>query len=1033
MNRILRLIACTVFALSSRGAEPSAPSQESPFQYREARLPNYLSGHRWGAEGSPLTQMQLPVAPAESMQHMVVPEGFEVQLFAAEPDIRPPLAMAWDERGRLWLCESIDYPNEPQEPGKGRDTIRICEDTDGDGLADRFTVFADQLSIPTSLAFSQGGVIVHQAPDTLFLKDTDGDDRADVRQVLFTGWSLSDTHAGPSNLRYGLDNHFWGLVGYSGFEGEIAGTPRTFRSGFYRFRPDASAFEFIRSNNNNNWGLGFSEEGLVFGSTANRNPSVFMAIPNRYYEQVRGWSGGTLTGIAETFLFQPISDRVRQVDHHGGYTAAAGHALYTARSYPREYWNRKAFVTGPTGKLIGTFSLNRDGGSFRASNESNLLASVDEWTAPIAAEVGPDGQVWFIDWYNYIVQHNPTPVGHQRGKGNAYVTALRDKRHGRIYRIEFQGGRSTRLNSLAGASPDRLVRTLTDDNMFWRSHAQRLLVERGNGDVVGALIDLIDDQNVDALELNPGAIHALWTLEGLGLLADPEVGVYDSVVGALSHPSAGVRRNAVMVLPRGGASSAAILRAHLLDDQDAQVRIAALLALADSPADSSIAYRTAQFLMQPGNADDRYLREAATMVAARNAMNFLRNALTGVSGTPSAGLLEVVERVATHWASGTESGQLGSLLRLAGQADGSVLLALLDGLLAGGRETVRPELTAGDRRYLKQLMEGLEFAAQDAMVALAQSWGETDLFAGSLESVLRELRIRVGDSSMAPNEQVRAAARLIRLADNEDSLAHVIDQIQWQTPSDLAVGLIRELGGSDSEAVVSILSAAWKRFTPASRRAAVNVLLMRFDWTMGLLGAIGRGDIPKSELSASEWQQLIYHKNTTIQLRAGNMGIGAGDPDREAVFQRKRSALTREGDLDRGRELYTLLCAQCHKLGTEGGAVGPELTGVGSRAPEEILIEIVDPNRSLETNYRAWSLETKDGRNLSGRLDSEDQSSVELLDVSGQRHVVPRNQIAVLEAGDLSLMPVGLIDDLSDADVASLVRFLSASKETGHP
>ena len=1013
-------------------AQAPAASSPSPFRYQEAKLPNYLSGHRWGKEGDSLTQMQLPVLAEESMKHMVVPDGFEVQLFAAEPDIGPPLAMAWDERGRLWLCESVDYPNEHQKPGQGRDTIRICEDTDGDGRADKFTVFADNLSICTSIAFSHGGVIVHQAPDTLFLKDTDGDDRADVRQVLFSGWSLSDTHAGPSNLRYGLDNHFWGLVGYAGFDGNIAGEQRKFRSGFYRFRPDASEFEFLRSNNNNNWGLGFSEEGLVFGSTANRNPSVFLGIPNRYYERVRGWSGGTLTGIAESFLFNPISDRVRQVDHHGGYTAAAGHALYTARSYPRGYWNRKAFVTGPTGKLIGTFTLREDGGGFTSSNTSNLLASVDEWTAPICAEVGPDGQVWFIDWYNYIVQHNPTPVGHERGKGNAYVSDLRDKQHGRVYRVVYGGASPSKGPSLKGASQSTLIRTLSHENMFWRLNAQRLLVEKGDLGVKEALVSLVDDQSSDSLGLNPAAIHALWTLEGLGLTTGNDPLVTETIIGAFSHPSAGVRRNALMVLPRRHSSTSAILQANLLNDQNAQVRLAALLALADSPADPAVARALIQFFSEDENGGDRWLSEAASMVAAKNAANFLKEALLAGTKSSLSQVPLIVQRVAHHFASGAAASHVGGLLRLTKKGDPVVVQALLDGLVSGWDSLVPPQLSSGDQRFLNELVGGLELHSQDALLALAQVWNVKGLFSGSVETVRLQLTEQLHQANSAQADRISAAGRLIRLQDGKETIAAVLENIGLNTPTELAVGLIRELGLSKSGDLVPGLSGAWQRFTPAIRRSAVNVMLSRFDWTMGMLSAIGKGEIPKSELSASEWQQLIYNKNTTIQLRAGNMGIGAGNPDREAVFQSKLLAASRQGDLKRGKELFTLLCAQCHKLGNDGGAVGPELTGIGSRAREEILIEIVDPNRSLESNYRAWSLETKDGRSLSGRLDSEDQSSIELLDASGQRHVVERRQIASLAAGDLSLMPVGLIDELDDADVAALMSFLAQSKQVGH-
>jgi putative membrane-bound dehydrogenase-like protein len=191
--------------------------------------------------------------------------------------------MAWDERGRLWIAETVDYPNNLQPPGKGNDRITICEDTKGTGRADKFTVFADKLSIPTGLTFANGGAIVTQAPDTLFLKSSKGDDRADVREVLFSGWHTNDTHAGPSNLRRGLDNWIWGTVGYAGFRGKIGDRDYRFSQGVYRFKPDGSQLEFLTSTSNNTWGLGLSETGDVFASTANNQHSVHLALPNRAF------------------------------------------------------------------------------------------------------------------------------------------------------------------------------------------------------------------------------------------------------------------------------------------------------------------------------------------------------------------------------------------------------------------------------------------------------------------------------------------------------------------------------------------------------------------------------------------------------------------------------------------------------------------------------------------------------------------------------------------------------------------------------
>lgn len=227
-----------------------------------------------------------------------------------------------------------------------------------------------------------------------------------------------------------------------------------------------------------------------FGSTANGNPSVHLPIPNRYYEKVRGWSSSVLEGIAGSAPIYPITKQIRQVDHHDKFTAAAGHALYTARNYPSDYWNKTAFVTEPTGHLVATFPITPEGASFTSRNAFNLVASDDEWSSPIVAEVGPDGNVWVIDWYNFIVQHNPTPAGFKTGKGNAYETNLRDKKHGRIYRLVHKEGKNSANVNLTTADSSKLVETLRNDNFFWRKHAQRLLVEKQSKDAIPALIEL---------------------------------------------------------------------------------------------------------------------------------------------------------------------------------------------------------------------------------------------------------------------------------------------------------------------------------------------------------------------------------------------------------------------------------------------------------------------------------------------------------------------------------------------------------------
>jgi putative membrane-bound dehydrogenase-like protein len=597
------------------------------FTYVEAKIPNYVPGARWGTTATPLTQMQEPISPQDSMKHVVVPPGFELKLVASEPDVKKPICMAFDERGRLWIADTFDYPNNMQRPGEGHDRITICASTRGDGVADKLTVFADKLSIPTSIVFASGGIIVAQAPDMLFLKDSTGSDHADVRKVLYHGWGTRDTHAGPSNLRWGFDNWIYGTVGYSGFDGTVNGEHVQFGEGVFRMKPDGSKLEFLGTTSNNTWGVGFSEDGNVFGSTANGDPAWYLSIPNRYYEQVSSWPATRLESTADNWHFWAITDKVRQVDWFGGYTAGAGSALYTARSFPKNYWNRVAFVSEPTGHIVGQFEMIPRGSDFLARNSFNILASDDEWMAPIAAEVGPDGALWIIDWYNYIVQHNPIPRGWVSGRGGAYETPLRDKRHGRIYRLVWDAGTPSKGFDLSKASNEQLIDALKSDNMLWRMHAQRLLVERGDNSAIPALLKLARDASVDQIGLNPAAIHALWTIYGLGGFDGNNADATEAAVADLHHPSAGVRKAAVDVLPRNQQSITAILNAKALEDPDAQVRKSALLALTEMPRSDEAGNAAYTALVRRQDEKDQFIQDAATLAGASHDVGFLKATL----------------------------------------------------------------------------------------------------------------------------------------------------------------------------------------------------------------------------------------------------------------------------------------------------------------------------------------------------------------------------------------------------------------------
>ena len=1004
------------------------PKDAKPFEYIDVgkKIPNYRPQ---GGQGEPMSQMQQPLSPEESMKHMVVPQGFHVELFADEKDLGgKPICMTWDERGRLWCAITMDYPNELQPPGQGRDKIVICEDTKGTGRADKFTVFADKLSIPTSIAFSRGGVIVYNGTQTLFLKATKGDDKADVRQVLFGTWSQGDTHGGPSNMQYGLDNWIWGMQGYNLSRLKLGGEVSEFRQGFYRFKPDGSKMEFVRSTNNNTWGFGMSEEGIIFGSTANGCPSVYMPIPNRYYESVRGWAPSlVLQSIANSNRFQPITDKVRQVDWHGGYTAGAGHALYTARVYPKEYWNRTAFVNEPTGHLVGTFVLKRDGSDFHSTNPFNLFASNDEWTAPIMSEVGPDGNVWMIDWYNFIVQHNPTPNGFKTGKGAAYESDLRDKTHGRIYRIVCDKVAKSDVAplTLADATPQKLVETLKNDNLFWRRHAQRLLVERGKQDVLPGLIALVKDQHVDEIGLNVGAIHALWTMHGLGALDGKNEDAIAAAVAALKHKSAGVRRNAVQVLPRDEKSVQAILAAGLTQDDDPQVRLLSLLALADQPATAAAGKAVVAAMTDPRNARDKWIPDAATAAAAKNGEQFLK-ALSATK-EPSAKLLAVVAIVAEHYARGGPVDSVGGVITSLAEADPKVADAVVRGLAKGWPANAKPKLDDKAEEDLAKLITRLAPERRGALVRLATAWG-SNKFEKYAEAVRKSLLVQVKDEKLSSAERIVAAQELVGQSADKETVEMLLELITPQLPSDVAAGFLQALQATELKEAGQMILERLSSLTPAARNSAFVVLLSRPEWTKSLLASADKGKLQITDLTLDQKQALSDHPDRTIRAKARLLLARGGalpNPDREKVLQEFLVIAKETGDAKAGKEIFTKNCAKCHVHSGEGTRIGPDLTGMAVHSKEHLLTDIIDPSRSVEANFRAYQVTLKNGRVLTGLLASESKTAIEIYDAEGKKQSILRQDIDELTASTKSLMPDGFEKQVSRKEFTDLLEFLT--------
>ncbi|MDP4790717.1 MAG: ThuA domain-containing protein [Verrucomicrobiales bacterium] len=555
----------------------------------------------------PLT-FQKPYSVKGSLERTQVAADLKLELFASDPDIGKPIAMAWDERGRCWVAETYDYPHGVKPDGVGSDRIRICEDTDGDGRADKFTTFADGLNIPTGLVFSKGGIIVSQPPRFYFLKDTDGDDVADVKEEIMTGWGIGDTHAQASNLHYGYDNWLHGAVGYSAYEGTVGGKELSFRMGTYRFRPDGSTMEFLHQFTNNTWAHSQNEAGDNFGGTANGAPIFFGGIPQTIVPE--GMRAMTAKKINLVDAAHALTPNFRQVDVMGGYTSAAGSAFIYSDNLPARLQGM-AMVTEPTMKIVALMDVRPDGAGYTAHDGMNLLASTDEWTSPVYAEVGPDGAIWIADWQNFIIQHNPTPsmdrggYDAKTGVGGAHENPLRDHSRGRIYRVVWEKATAPEVKSLSPSDVPALVAALSAGTQHWRLTAQRLLVEGGHRTAAPALAAL-----VTANDGSIAAIHALWVLHGLGTI---DAATHQA---ALLAKDARLRRNAIRALGSDEAAAKLFFSSGVVTDPDLNTRLAAFVKLGEFSSTPEIQTLVKRLAMDEVTRKDEWLTEAAKVLSA---------------------------------------------------------------------------------------------------------------------------------------------------------------------------------------------------------------------------------------------------------------------------------------------------------------------------------------------------------------------------------------------------------------------------------
>jgi putative heme-binding domain-containing protein len=386
----------------------------------------------------------------------------------------------------------------------------------------------------------------------------------------------------------------------------------------------------------------------------------------------------------------------------------------------------------------------------------------------------------------------------------------------------------------------------------------------------------------------------------------------------------------------------------------------------------------------------------------------------------------VVRLVTTHYAQRAPVESIVPTLTALKAAAPSLAVPVLDGLVSGWPQGTSPNIGDAEKRTLDGLMQALPESVRDRLLALAQRWGKTDLFGESIAAITDSLKKQVADPSADDTQRIAAAKRLLGLDGKSDVVQMVLQQVNVLTPPGLAAGLIGALTESRDRETGRALTAHWTQLTPAVRRAAIATLMRRVEWAFALLDAIDKGSINRTDLAAEQWSQLKLNPDRGIGRRAERLSVISGtiSADRQEIVQKLLPLAKEKGDPIRGKEVFTANCAVCHAINGQGGTVGPDLSGIAARDRSEILIDILDPNRSVEANYRLWNVTTKSGETYSGRLETETQTSVEILDTTGQKHAIQRKDIGTLEGTQLSIMPAGL-EALPPDDLKALLEFLA--------
>jgi len=981
--------------------------------------------------------------PTEAAAKMTPLEGVEVNLYASEPMVRQPVAIEFDDRGRLWVVQYLQYPNpeglervsvdrysrtkydrmpEPPPHGpKGGDLITILIDEDRDGVAESSKNFIEGLNLASGVAFGYDGVFVIQTPYLLFYPDKDRDDVPDSDpEVCLTGFGMEDAHSVANSLTWGPDGWLYGLQG-STVTANIRGIE--FQQGIWRYHPRTKAFELFCEGGGNMWGLDFDANGQALAST-NFGPYVMIhGMQGAYYWKSFGKHGDLHNPFTYGYF-----EHVTQHNPSGGHVVDGGH-IYRGGAFGAPIAG--SYVTNNLLSHNVTWnSVTPLGATFETRHEGVLLESNDTWFAPSDLTTGPDGALYTCDWNDSRMAH-PDPDAHW------------DKTNGRVYRIAPKGLGVEPAFDLRALDNTALVELLDHKNAWFARRARVLLSTRNTEDVAPDLAKKADQSEDRDLSL-----EALWALYASGQLEERHL------INLLEHDDYAFRLWGARLLSDHAAPSSKAGNALAgLAARETDVRVQAQLAASAqrSEPDAGLTI-VAGLLKNNQDTQDLFLPLMSWWAIERHTAEAGKHldALLQQRGTLTDEFI-LPRLVRRFVADGTEARDIDCAAILKESHEPAQLNVLLEAVEMGladreGRAATKAagiydefseakvESTTGKSApplapaLAEKLLALWKAAPEDPLrLALATQLKDTT----ALETASRIVR----DASAPEADRQRLLDIVARSAG--DGIVPELLSIATTDPSEALRGsALNALRRFDDPSVGAGLTAAYRDLPVALQPPARQVLLSRGAWTRDFLMLVDSGGLKAEDVPVSELRRVAQHKSeeldALVKKHWGN--VSGGTPEFLLAEMRRlnNDLRAKPGDPVKGKVVFTANCAQCHEYFGEGHKVGPELTQANRMDTEYMLGSIVNPNMVVRKEYVQFAVETKDGGFYNGLISERSPGSVTLLNANSVKTTIAAGDIETIEEPGLSLMPEGILTPLTPDDVRDLFSYLQLKEPPTH-